>query len=600
MKLKNNTLQELYDTLTTGTLSFALFAESPIDKAFEECDRELTNLQNCNDILEKSNGTLLDANLDLCTKNRDLKDRIRQLEKDLDEAKSSANYFRASRDDWRSRAKHEEEEKIEQVNKVFGEKVQLQEEIDQLKKDKEGLKQSRFEWAKRAVERGKKLNEAEKEIGQLKKDLDALLSRTHCAEDEVEQLKKDRDIWVRNNGEKQAEIAELKNRLDKANADRTALQKNLDYYMDIYKKVQDDYDDLHKKYSECQGTVDKQAEQIRHLKDRLNNISNACGRTQDDIYGHGYDQGQTDLWDMLQNVNDINVEEFDVECHSTNDVVSMDLEDFLDIYKKWQEQKETDRMREWLVDFCWGRVCEGCPLESKEYKCGRGYSFRMTDPSDLRIIPDKDIKRYYEKAHGCGRYTLNMEGTRKAIAKACDGFRKAVRDADTKITENLRKGCTFEAEVNVNKDLFEKLCGMKSEEEKPNPKGLVITTRGVTTANYTEATMNAIKEAVRKFEKSLPALDSWESTITGSIKVDDILGKTDDTEHKFEYGDAVRVSWSNFDYMYVGPDEHRIRLFDPKYHCVIFVSSTEKLTYQGCKIVLTDEDDLRKIWKDKK
>jgi hypothetical protein len=84
------------------------------------------------------------------------------------------------------------------------------------------------------------------------------------------------------------------------------------------------------------------------------------------------------------------------------------------------------------------------------------------------------------------------------------------------------------------------------------------------------------------------------------IFLDDILGKTDDTEHKFEYGDAVRVSWSNFDYMYVGPDEHRIRLFDPKYHCVIFVSSTEKLTYQGCKIVLTDEDDLRKIWKDKK
>jgi hypothetical protein len=225
----------------------------------------------------------------------------------------------------------------------------------------------------------------------------------------------------------------------------------------------------------------------------------------------------------------------------------------------------------------------------------------MTDPSDTRIIPDKDIKRYYEKARGCGRYTLKdaklfattVEGVNRAITKACEGFCEAVRDADTKITENLRKGCTLEAKVEVNKDLLNKVCGVKPEDEKSKPEELVITTRGVTTANYSEVTMNAIKEAVRKFEKSLPALDSWESTITGSIKVND-------PDHKFEYGDAVRLPWRDYDYMYIDADKNHIRLFNPKTHTVVLVSPSEKLTYQGCKIVLTNEDDLRKIWKDKK
>ena len=575
MKLKNEAMQKLYDTIVNCTIAISPHADSSMDKAFKECDEKLSesvtfeqlkNLQDRNDILEKSNGTLLDANLDLCTKNRDLKDRIRQLEKDLDDAKNQLKYFTNSRDDWRSRAKHEEEEKIEQVKRadiLKSQRDMLKKEIEQLKKDKRRLEQSRLEWARRAVERGKELSEAK----------------------------------------------------DK-NQDLTSQYQKLTIEN---KSLQYDYNTLHRKYSECQGTVDKQAEQIRNLKARLNNISNACGRTQDDIYDHGYEQGQTDLWDALQNVNDVkpwDISSFYPDVSSMNDIISWDMEDFLDEYKKWQEdiektyeQKETDRMREWLVDFCWGRVCEGCPLESKEYKCGCGYSFRKTDPSDLRIIPDKDIKRYYEKARGCGRYTLkdgklfatpNMEETRKAITKACESFRKAVRDADTKITENLRKGCTFEAEVKVDKDLFEKLCGIKSEEEKPNPKGLVITTRGVTTDNYTEATMNAIKEAVRKFEKSLPALDSWESTITGSIKVDDILGKANDPDHKFEYGDAVRLPWRDYDYMYIDADKNHIRLFNPKTHSVVLVSPSEKLTYQGTKIILTNEEDLIKIWKAKK
>jgi hypothetical protein len=250
---------------------------------------------------------------------------------------------------------------------------------------------------------------------------------------------------------------------------------------------------------------------------------------------------------MLQNVNDSQPYEFDVECESMEDVIGMDLDDFLDAYKKWQkekEQNEIDRMRDWLSDFCRGRVCAGCPLESKEYKCCCGLSFRKFDRSDDNIIPDEDIKRYYEKARGCGRYTLKdaklfattVEGVNRAITKACEGFCEAVRDADTKITENLRKGCTLEATVEVDKDLLATVCGVKPNEE----------------------------------------------------------------EHKLDYGDAVRVPWRDYDYMYIGPEGKHIRLFDPKTHTVVVVSVRDNLTYQGCKIILCDEDDIRKIWKDKK
>lgn len=496
MKLKNEALQKLYGTIVNCTITISPYEgfDSPIDKAFKECDEKLSGSATFEHI-------------------KNLQDRIDMLQQDHESDVRVIGKLH-------SQMVNLEDEKTEQEKRadiLKSQRDMLKKEIEQLKKEKQWLELSKHAWIKTAVKRGKELNEAKE---------------------------KNQDLTT--------QFDELKSQYQKLSIEN--------------KSVQD-------------------------------NISKNC-----------YDQGQTDLWVKLQDVKDMQPNEFDTECECLGDVIDMDLEDFLDSYKKWWEQKETDRMREWLVDFCWGRVCEGCPLESKEYKCSYGYSFRKTDPSDLRIIPDKDIKRYYEKAHDCGRYTLKdaklfattVEGVNRAITKACEGFCEAVKDADIKITENLRKGCTLEAKVDVDKDLLNKVCGVKSEEEKPNPEGLVITTRGVTTVNYSEATMNAIKEAVRKFEKSLPALDSWESTITGSIKVDDILGNTDNTEHKFEYGDAVRVSWRTYDYMYIGSDENHIRLFNPNTHNVVFVSPSEKLTYQGCKIILTDEEDLRKIWKDKK
>ena len=42
MKLKNSALQELYDVIVNGTLTFSPYEECPIDKAFKECDEKLS------------------------------------------------------------------------------------------------------------------------------------------------------------------------------------------------------------------------------------------------------------------------------------------------------------------------------------------------------------------------------------------------------------------------------------------------------------------------------------------------------------------------------------------------------------------------------
>lgn len=81
MKLKNDALQELYDTVVANTITISPFAASPIHTAFRECDEKLSesvtfahikDLQERNDVLERSNATLLEANMDLASKNQKL------------------------------------------------------------------------------------------------------------------------------------------------------------------------------------------------------------------------------------------------------------------------------------------------------------------------------------------------------------------------------------------------------------------------------------------------------------------------------------------------------------------------------------------------
>lgn len=96
-----------------------------------------------------------------------------------------------------------------------------------------------------------------------------------------------------------------------------------------------------------------------------------------------------------------------------------------------------------------------------------------------------------------------------------------------------------------------------------------------------------------------------ETVFTAEAKINkdllkDICGiKPKEEEHKFEYGDAVRIPWCNYDYMYIAPDEKEktlVRLFDPNIHAIV-TTHISNVRYNGGRILVSEEDDIRKIWK---
>lgn len=360
------------------------------------------------------------------------------------------------------------------------------------------------------------MNEYAKQVYDLKQDLDNLKKANGVLASTNAALTATITTMKENDKKHSEKVAVMRRSLERVVEERDDAKKQLNYFTHSR-------DDWRSRAKHAEEESKKRGEKICELKRRLNQIPVTKDRYAEG-YSDGNEEGKEELWDMLRNVRDTQPNEFDSECECLGDVIDMDLEDFLDAYKKWQEEKETERMRNWLADFCCGRVCKGCPLEPIDYKCGGRYSFRGTNP-----IPDEDIKRYYEKARGCGRYTLPNDISEK------------IKDAESKMNKWLTSmdswECTLEGTFEINKDLLDKVCGIKSDEEA----------------------------------------------------------------HKLEYGDAVRVPWRDYDYMYIGPTEKgpNVRLFDPKYHNVVVTLATN-VTYTGGKIILTSEEDLRKIWKDKK
>ena len=560
MKLKNNALQELYDTLVSAGVSMFSYADSPVYKAFKECDEKLSEsvtfeeikcLQRDNDILKRANEALLSANMEAISKNRKLEKENEGLLSRAKYAEDELERMRKAHDelfDAGSRKISEVRRENEAVNK------KLEKEIEELHKHIDILSASEREAisAKNALE--KDLADAKVQLHYFRHSRDDWQGRVKYAEDEVEALKKD-------NEDLKKRLMETTEVLEKVNSDRNELQKDRDSYHELYTELSKTYDKLSEDNKKLKVRTDclrkevewyrkhyrDQSDKIQELKSRLNSIYGYDDeyikklQLQDGAHEIGYEQGQTDLWNALQNVNDAKPFELatcfpDVTC--MDDILSWDLEDFMDAYKKWQEEKEKERldhMRDYLARFCEGRVCKGCPLESNEFKCGCGYSFKKATNFDMKIIPDEELEKYYEKARGCCRNHFTKpddpcSGLHKKVKEACDAFAEGLKAGLASEVKEVPVSCdipikdlgswerTLEVNVEINKDLLEKVCGVKLEEKKPKPGELVITTHGVVTGNYTEAALKDIKEAIKNFEKSLPALDSWEATIKGSIK----------------------------------------------------------------------------------
>lgn len=360
---------------------------------------------------------------------------------------------------------------------------------------------------------GDKLRETLDENKKLQERLDKSIA-------DRSELQADRDIWFRKNGEKLAEIEELKNDLEKSNSDRDA-------YHGLYTELRKDYDRLFEevralKVPGCPSleelrkdldnakiqlksftqSRDEWRDRAKHAEKELDEIKQEFKQSYADGYSDGNEEGQNELWEMLQMINDVKPFEapYFEDVTSMNDIISWDLEDFKEAYGKWEaEQKKAaeeakkqhvEFMRGYLKKYCVGKLCFNCPLYDTSKPVSSCLFSKLTN-EEIEEKYRKVVDSEWEKAPGYFRSTIEA---------------------------------VFTAEAKINKDLLKEVCGVKPDEEA----------------------------------------------------------------HKLEYGDAVRLPWRDYDYMYIGPDKRgdgkMIRLFDPKNHSIAYVSSNEHLDIRGYKI----------------
>ena len=109
-----------------------------------------------------------------------------------------------------------------------------------------------------------------------------------------------------------------------------------------------------------------------------------------------YEQGLTDAWDAARNVIALStVDRREVfgseymysilEKHTASEAIEK-------IRQYEQPVTAEDVMRQYLDTFCRGRSCSGCPLNTPDFTCGRGYHFLTAEP-----VSDEEVRRAYAK-----------------------------------------------------------------------------------------------------------------------------------------------------------------------------------------------------------
>lgn len=304
MKLKNSALQELYDVIVNGTLTFSPYEECPIDKAFRECDEKL---QKDIDIWKCGNEILASANTDLASNKR-------KLEKELTDAKIQMKFLKASNDDWRRRANNAEkardniraelEVKVKRMDEITKERDSYHDLYTELRKDYD------------------KLFEESKQISELRHENAAMHELIDNKNEELEATLKDYDKLSKENRG--------------LNARTDCLRLEAERYRKHYKEKSDKIGELKKQLDELTSQYQKLTIENKRL----------LNTARDD----GYESGQKDLWDMLQEVSDYYYfggdDEFDTddcEMISMTDIIdNLNVNQFLEAYKNWhKEQKQT-------------------------------------------------------------------------------------------------------------------------------------------------------------------------------------------------------------------------------------------------------------------
>lgn len=259
-----------------------------------------------------------------------------------------------------------------------------------------------------------KLREALDKNKELQEQLEGTKERLDKANADRSELQADRDIWFRKNSEKQAEIEELK------------------------KKIQSLEDDIEFKALCRDGWRDRAEIAERQLEEKKQqSYSNG--------YSDGNEEGQNELWEMLQMVKDMQPNEFDVECECLGDVIDMDLEDFKEAYGKWEEEQRkvaeeakkqhVEYMRDYLRRYCIGKLCFNCPL----YNASKPVSSCL-----FSKLTDEEVEERYRKA-------IENDGRKTSVP----------------ISARLPQPweCTIEGKIEINEDILKVVCGIKDDKK---------------------------------------------------------------------------------------------------------------------------------------
>lgn len=340
MEIKNEALKSLYEKLVSDIWSFS------IEVAFKKCDDEL----------EKEKEKLM----------KDLEDnvlthyKIKQLEGENEELRKKCTYF----------------------EKLSTERLKATEELHQ------------------------QLDTAEKEREAIREESLRNIREGYKTECDLKELRQKYDYLDRSH----KRLGDIRNRLAKENEDL----KQQNYTLGQKCQAETNTREYWRLLSNGRGEkICKLMRENAELQRQIDILK------QRDMVFVDLDsvklKGMEELWAMIREVNIAPIEALygsgafnNKICVGT--IVNMypDVRDFVKEYKTWKNGKEDkdeeknkqkclDEMRDYLHTFCENRWCDGCPLSTDEFKCGRGYRFRKWCFPDNGAIPDEDLKRYYEK-----------------------------------------------------------------------------------------------------------------------------------------------------------------------------------------------------------
>lgn len=191
-----------------------------------------------------------------------------------------------------------------------------------------------------------------------------------------------------------------KERLDKSIADRSKLQADRDIWFNKDCEKQAEIEELKKKIQLLEADLKGETRSRDTWRAEAERLRKEITESYSDGYSDGNEEGQNELWEMLQLINDVKPFEapYFEDVTSINDIISWDLEDFKEAYDKWEAEKNKaaeeakkahlEYMREYLKRYCIGRLCINCPLYD---------AFEPVSSCLFSKLTDEEVEKRYRK-----------------------------------------------------------------------------------------------------------------------------------------------------------------------------------------------------------